>query len=79
MRALSKQATGSDKRCMRQLLMQQAEPSLQGSMREEITKLVKEADVAKEMLQVLQRSPVSRVLPPIDADAARAWLEPLVA
>ena len=56
MRALSKQATGSDKRCMRQLLMQQAEPSLQGSMREEITKLVKEADVAKGMLQVLQRS-----------------------
>ena len=64
---------------MWQLLMQQAEPSLQSSMREEITKLVKDAEVAKEMLQVLQRSPASRLLPPIDAEAASAWLEPLVA
>ena len=63
-----------------QLLMQQAAPSLQAAMREEITKTVKEADVAKEMVRVVQPGmPPSRLLPPIDTEAANAWLGPLAA
>lgn len=52
-------------------------------MREELTKLVKEAEVANAVHQMLQvatsASPTSRLLEAIDREAASAWLGPLVA